>query len=160
MAAQIAQDCGGTIGAEQGRPLIFTASHQRSEIRHAGVQRRILTPSSLARAGIGRIGEAAGVERHRPSIRRAEPREGRHRGAGYAVSNRLVKGQHAAFGSAGAIGEINLTVAQGTVASGTGSGVDPRASCEIRRHRRCGRDWVGGQQCVGEAVRLPRDRVR
>ena len=110
------------------------------------------------------------MKRHRPSIRRAELGEAWHRSAGYAMSDRLVKRQHAALGRTGAIGEINrsrlqqgssrtISMSIRTVASGTGARVDPRATSKIRCNERCGRDWIGGQEGVGERVRLRRDPV-
>src|SRR6202011_3040460 len=119
----------GAVSAEKGCPLILTTSHQRPEIWNVCAQRRVLSPSSFTRADIGRVREAAGMKRHRPSIRRAELGEAWHRSAGYAMSDRLVKRQHAALGRTGAIGEINrsrlqrssgrtISVSIRTVASG------------------------------------------
>src|SRR5258707_13045571 len=102
MSAEIAQGCGGAVGAEERRPLILTASHQRPKIRHVCAQRRVLSPSSFARVDIGRVREAARMERHRPSIPPAELGEARHRRAGYALRDRWVELPHAALIRTGA----------------------------------------------------------
>ena len=133
-------------------------------------QRGILSPSSFAGVGIGRVREAAGIERHRPSIRRAELWKARHGGTRYAAGDRLVERQHAALGSPRAIGEVHRSGLQlsadrtipmplGAVASGAGARVETCTACQIRRSERCGRNRVGDQQSVGECMRLRRYHV-